>query len=201
MVKKALSLVAALAMCVSATIAQENQVNRLPEVNPAYEVNDYTTLNRGFWMAAEAAGGYSLRLNHSNFGFGEVDFTAGYRLSEYFRLGAGFGFRHYIDNDKVRYSDIAWSFPLYVNFRGNFIPTGERNVVPYYSVDFGGAIRDGIMLRPTIGLRIGQPRKAFIVGLSYTGQELKIFDYDENHDRCSKKKFASFISLRLGYEF
>ena len=191
----------ALLCCVAVANAQENQVNRLPEINTKNLQKNYSSSETGFWIAAEAVGGYSCRLYNSNFALAEIDVTAGYRFSEYIRVGAGFGGRYYFDNDKVRYNSSEWAFPIYVNARGNFIPTNYRTTVPYWSCDLGGTILDGFMLRPTVGLRIGQPRSAFLIGLTYTGQSLKGFTWNERGTRDSHTKFVSFISLKLGYEF
>jgi hypothetical protein len=56
------------------------------------------------------------------------------------------------------------------------------------------------MIRPTIGLRIGEPRSAFILGLSYMGQSIKSFEIVKN-EKVNKEKFASFFTIKLGYEF
>lgn len=206
MVKKAI-LAAALtcATAITAT-AQENTVRRLPEVDATHTgiQADYATRDTGFWIAAEATGGYSCRLMHSNFSFAEVTATAGWRFNSYLRLGVGFGGRCYFDNKKVRYTASEWAFPIFANVRGNIIPTEYRSVVPYYSVDLGGSIRDGFLFRPAVGLRIGQNRGAFLVALAYTGQDLRSYRLEtlDGGTVCEKKrKFASFISLRLGYEF
>lgn len=181
--------------------AQLNEVNRLPEISNARQQAEYRDSNTGFWISPEVSGGYSCRLNHSNFSFAEMTVTGGYRFNEYLRVGIGFGGRYYIDNSKVRYYSSAWSFPLFANIRGNIIPTEERDVVPYYSFDLGGSIRDGFLMRPTIGIRIGRNRSAMLVGISYVGQHLKSYGYNEEGYKIAKGKFASFISLRLGYEF
>ena len=196
-------LLAAIIMAGTATaaFAQENRVTRMPEVNGTNLQHTYSEDNSGFWMSAEAVGGYSCRLYNSNFSFAEVDVTAGYRFNEYVRVGLGFGGRYYFDNDKVRYNGSEWGFPLYANVRGNFMPTQYRTTVPYYSFDLGGTILDGFMMRPTVGLRIGQQRSAFLIGLTYTGQSLKGYTWNERGTKDPHFKFVSFISLKLGYEF
>lgn len=181
--------------------SQENEVRRMPEVNKDNLQHNYSADNTGFWIAAEAVGGYSCRLYNSNFALAEIDVTAGYRLNEYLRVGLGFGGRYYFDNSAVRYNGSEWAFPLYANARGNFIPTDYRTTVPYWSFDLGGTILDGFMMRPTVGLRIGQKRSAFLLGLTYTGQSLKGYTINERGTRDPKTKFVSFISLKLGYEF
>lgn len=163
-------------------------------------VGDYTANNTGFWCAVEVEGAYSLNLSNANIPMTGLMFTGGYRFNDYFRIGLGAEARYFINNDKIRYSSISWDFPLFVNLRGNFMPTGYRDVVPYWSVDFGGAIRDDFMWRPTIGIRVGSQRSAFIVGLTYTGQILKAFKCTDT-DVVKDNKYTSFLGLRLGYEF
>jgi hypothetical protein len=82
--------------------------------------------------------------------------------------------------------------------RGNFIPTQYRSVVPYYSFSIGGSIRDGFFFRPTVGLRIGQQRSAFLVSLSYVGQSMKGYKWNKE---LKYVDYVSFISLGIGYEF
>lgn len=187
------------AVCSVAASAQINQVNRLPEVGSTESTQkDYTENQTGFWMAAEASAAYSCRLFNSNFGYTELDVVLGYRFNEYIRVGVGFGGRCYFDNNKVRTSASEWAFPLFANFRGNFMPTQYRSVVPYYSLDIGGTARDGFLIRPTVGLRVGRERSAFLVGLGYVGQDLTTYSRDSFRDT---RKFVSFITLKLGYEF
>lgn len=200
MVRKFL-LAAALFFGVSSVVAQENQVYRMPEVETRDITKNYSSFDTGFWIAAEAVGAYSCRLYNSNFGLTEIDVTAGYRFNEYLRVGLGLGARYYFDNNKVRYYSSEWAMPIFANIRGNIIPTNYRTTVPYYSFDIGGTVRDGFMIRPTIGLRIGQPRNAFLLGLAYTGQSLKGFEFSPENKRLSKQRFVSFITLKLGYEF
>lgn len=203
MVNRFLTFAVAIFFAAAPMFAQENNVTRMPSVNSANLQKDYSTFDKGFWISAEAVGGYSCRIFNSNFAFTEIDVTAGYRFNEYLRVGLGFGGRYYFDNKAVRWSSSEWAFPIYANVRGNIIPTMERSVVPYYSVDLGGTVQDGFLFRPAIGLRIGQKRNAFLVALAYTGQGLKGYEdiVGGNNPREKKDRFVSFISLKLGYEF
>lgn len=198
--KKVIALAAA-AMIAAGAMAQENTVKRLPDVDTRYEQKEYTENNTGFWAAVEASGAYSCRLFNSNFSLAEVSAVFGYRFNDYLRLGIGIGGRYYFDNSKVRHTSSEWAFPLFANVRGNFLPTQYRNVVPYYSMDLGGTIRDGMMVRPTLGLRFGQSRSAFLLGVGYLGQDLKSFTFNEKGQKESKRKFVSFVTLKVGYEF
>lgn len=173
--------------------AQSDSGITLPPVGNAGNLDDYGDRNTGFWIAGQINAAYSLYLKDSNRPYTEIDVTGGYRFNEYLKAGVGFGGRYYIDGSRLRHDDIDWSFPLYVNIRGNIIHDGYNTVVPYYSVDMGGAIRDGFFWRPTIGIRVGQPRSAFLLGLTYTGQSLK--------DVSGGRRYASFLGLTLGYEY
>lgn len=186
------------AACSVAASAQINQVTRLPQVGAPEKQADYTSAGSGFWMAAEASAAYSFRLFNSNFGYTEIDAVAGYRFNEYVRVGLGLGARYYFDNNKVRSTLSEWAFPIFLNVRGNFIPTRYRDVVPYYSFDIGVTVRDGFMLRPTVGLRVGRERSAFLVGLGYVGQDLSTYSRDNLR---KTRRFVNFITLKLGYEF
>lgn len=204
MVRKIFAIAALTLSIATTATAQENTVQRLPEIDRQKSgiQTDYATRDTGFWIAGEATGGYSCRLMHSNFSFAEVTATGGWRFNSYFRLGLGFGGRCYFDNDKVRTTASEWAFPIFANVRGNFIPTDYRDVVPYYSVDIGGTVRDGFLFRPAVGIRVGQNRGAFLLALAYTGQDLRSFAFNKATFTYDKqRKFVSFISLRLGYEF
>lgn len=174
---------------------------KIPDTSKAKNPHvEYTHNDTGFWFVAELQGGYSCRVNKGNVGLMELDAVIGYRVNEYFRFGVGVGGRYYFNNEEVRWSSVEWSFPIYANFRGNIIPTEYRKVVPYYSLDIGGSIRDGFMVRPTIGIRVGEPRNAFLLGLSYLGQEVD--SYELVPPLVEKKsKFISAVTLKIGYEF
>lgn len=195
--KKILLFFLVVAFAVSAT-AQLNEVNRLPEVNGSDIQKDYSENVKGYWMAVEASGAYSCRLFNSNFGYTELDAVMGYRFNEYFRGGVGFGARYYFDNDEVRVTGAEWAFPIFANARGNFIPTKYRSVVPFYSFDIGGTVRDGFMVRPSVGLRIGRERSAFLVSIGYSGQDISTYSKSTG-DRT--RKFVSFVNMKIGYEF
>lgn len=204
MTKKLLILTAAFLCAATSVSAQLRTVNRLPEIGPSVETT-YSDNPTGFWAAVELSGGTSCRLNKDNSGFGELDAVAGYRFSDFLRIGAGVGGRYYINSDDVLWNHkIRWSFPLYVDLRGNFIPSDYRNVVPYWSFDVGGAIRDGFMARPSLGIRVGRERCAFLLSLSYTLQRMKVRElrkYDLGYKHFPECEYVSLISLRLGYEF
>lgn len=204
--KKLFVLIAAAAMSVSAVSAQNNAVEsgrtiKMPE-EKGHPINDYGTQTSGFWNAFELQGGYSVNHGHSNIGLAELDYVAGYRFNEYLRVGAGIGARFYPKSTDLRYTSWKWSFPLFVNIRGNFISSQYRTVIPYYSFDAGASIHDGFMFRPTIGIRIGNyNNSSFLVGVSYLGQNMKVAKVNDDGTVYRDNYLASFITLKLGYEF
>lgn len=176
-------------------MAQDNERWRenIPKVGKDNELSNYDQNDTGFWIAGEVNGAYSCSFSGPNAPMVEADVVGGYRFGEYIRVGLGFGGRGYINNSHIRAAKFAASFPIFVNARGNIIRTGYNNVVPYWSMSIGGAIRDGFMMRPSIGIRVGQKRSAFIAAITYTGQSLKAYDL--------KNRFCSFMGLTLGYEY
>lgn len=165
----------------------------LPEVSSDPDLRDYTKDTTGFWIAGEITAAYSCFLSHGNRPMIEGDIVGGWRFNEYLRAGLGIGFRGYPGNDHIRYHHFAGSFPIFANARGNVYKTGYHTVVPFWSASIGGAIRDGFMMRPAFGIRVGQDRAAFTAALSYTGQSLKY--------KNGKTKFCSFLGITLGYEY
>ena len=190
-----LLILAIMCSCASLAGAQERTLNRLPEISKAADYTvEYSRNSTGFWAAAELSGGSTCRISKPNTGFAELDLVAGYRFSDYLRIGAGFGVRDYgLFASSIRYRDSSWSFPIYVDLRGSFMPTVYRTVVPYWSMDLGGTVCDGFMMRPSLGIRVGRERSAFLLAVSYTGQCMDI--------RKDVNRYISMMSLRLGYEF
>ena len=180
-----------------ASMAQERTVNRIPTVSKDTNQEQYTTFDRGVWVAAEALAGYSSHLAGHNMGVGEIDVTVGYRFNQFIKLGVGIGGRYYIDQKDLRRHSSAWGMPLFVAARGNMIPGLYRKVVPYWGMELGGSIRDGFMMRPTVGIRVGEPRQAFTLGFSYMGQSIATY----NSKGEDSNRFTSFFCLRAGFEF
>lgn len=179
--------------------ADDVYLYRIPERGPGdptiESVRDRET---GFWWSGEISSGYSVRFgkpNKSTAGFGELDVTAGYRFSEYLRVGPGIGLRYYFPAHHLRKAKSPLSMPIYLNVRGQFMSCLYRDVVPYYSFNIGGAVNDGFFIRPTIGLKFGTLRNSFLLNLSYLGQSLKTLDDP------FESSFISFVCIGLGYEF
>jgi hypothetical protein len=192
MKNKAIILALTLLLGVGQALAQ-NDV-RLPQRPNRPVYHDHTQLDNGFWCAVEANVGTSVIMDKKNTQRGGLSVVGGYIFSEFMKVGIGFGGNGYFThNNEVRKSDIAWSFPVYVDLRGNFASQEVRNCVPYWSLDFGGAVRDGVFLSPTVGLRFGEKRNSWLLGLSYTVSQIdNAPGYPEG---------VSFVSLKGGFEF
>lgn len=189
---KIITLLASVFVGVASMSAQSHNP-KLPPVGTDPSLSDYSVSGTGFWAAAQLSGAYSAFLGKHNTPITELDAVVGYRFNQWLRVGVGIGARYYIENSRLRDNSVKWSMPLYLNVRGNILDDTYRTVVPYYSVDLGGAVRDGFMARPTIGLRIGQPRSSFLVGVTYTAQKLRYV--------TGSNRFVSFVGLTLGYEY
>lgn len=181
----------------SYSLAEVHKISYTEPVTPAVTQNtslkQYTDTDRGFWMRAQVIGAYTIFLNDRCAPLAEFDVAGGYRFSQYLKAGVGIGIRSYFDNDRLRGRDERWSMPVFATVEGNIIDETYRTVVPYYSLDLGGAVRDGFMVRPGVGLRIGSSRSAFLIGINYIGQSLKY--------RTGKDRFVSAAGISIGYEF
>ncbi|MEG1729215.1 MAG: hypothetical protein RR280_06710 [Bacteroidaceae bacterium] len=173
-------------------IAQERNIT-LPEMPNKSGYSDYLDVDNGYWCSIEVSGGATVQFKRRNMSFGGIAVINGYRINEFIRAGIGFGTKYYINNKDVRHSSIPWTFPLYVDLRGNFISQDNRTLVPYWSFDIGAEIRDGFFCSPTLGLRIGEKRSSFLVGVSYSYNEMKTLRH--------KNKGRSLLLLKIGYEF
>ena len=190
------------ANCILFAQSQPTRVVNMPtETGLGVQVKDYRQMQTGFFAAAEIVGGYSLEIGKKNVGFTELDLVGGYRFCDYLRVGLGLGGRYYYGSRSLTTHE--WGLPLFVNLRGNFIPNDYYNVVPFWSFDMGTTFPDGFMIRPNIGMRIGQPRSAFVATIGYMGQTLRIHKKGEAPQIFDgrERKFYNFITLKIGYEF
>lgn len=174
-------------------MAQENVVKRLPEKPKRSGYRDYGTEDKGYWIAIEAFGGSMADVGRRCIPFAGASIVNGYRFNEFLRIGIGLGTKYYISNDDVRTSSIPWSFPLYADVRGNIISQNDRTIVPYWSIDIGAEVRNGVYFSPTFGARIGEARSSFIIGVSY-----QMVPMDTWRD---KSELRNMFALKLGYEF
>ena len=179
---------------------------RLPERptnRPAYR--DHAELDNGFWCAVEAYGGTSILFKDGvdDAQRAGLSFTGGYMVNEFLKLGLGIGGNCYVNNnDQLRSTSIKWTMPLFIDLRGNLLSQEVRNFVPYWSVDIGGAIRDGFFFSPTIGMKFGEKRDSWLLGLNYNIQQIKNWTKDNrNANGQTTPEMVSFVSIKVGYEF
>ncbi len=165
-----------------------------PTVGKNPSLVDYMDFDRGFWIRANFNASMSIFVSHKCTPLFDVTVAGGYRFNQFLKVGIGLGARVYVMNDDIRTRTSMWAMPLFATIEGNIINDDNRTVTPYYSFDIGGTMPDGFMMRPTVGLRIGQSRSAFLVGLTYTGQVLK-YKYSMTN------RFISCLGVSLGYEY
>ena len=169
---------------------------RLPEKPKPQRFKDFSVEQSGVWYAAEISAASSIILNHDNVQRSFLTFTVGYRLNEFLRGGVGLGVNCYFNgNEKVRGTVNKWTMPVFLNLRGNIVSQDARGVVPYWSLDGGALLGDGYFISPTIGIRIGQHRNSFLIGLNYA-----IGDIDTSKGEIYSNP-VNFLGLKLGYEF
>lgn len=191
MVKK--SVLICLLLSSLGVMSVQSQV-RLPERPNRPSYVDHSELDNGFWCAVEATGGSSIMYNHTNAQRAGITVTGGYMVNEYLKLGIGFGANSYVNhNEPMRRTDNTWTLPLYADVRGNLISQESRNFVPYWSMDVGGAIGDGFFFSPTIGMRFGEKRDSWLLGVSYGLYSIR--------ESAGFPQYVSFASLKIGYEF
>lgn len=172
------------------SFAQDREI-RMPE-EPSKHIN-IAEENSGYWCSIEVNGGSTLMENHKNVALVSTEFTNGYRFNQWLKVGVGIGVMYYPNNKNVRDTKSQLSMPLYLNARGNMLSDEIRRTVPYWSVNVGTSIPDGFFFTPTVGLRVGEKRSAFLVGVSYTLRKLKTAPDDISN--------YSGAMVKLGYEF
>ncbi len=162
-----------------------------PKTNNS-EVN-IAELDKGYWCSIEAGGGCTTMQGMKNVAMTEFTFTNGYRFSQYLKLGIGFGGLWYINNSNVRKDNRSLAMPIFCNIRGNILSDNTRMTVPYWSLNIGSTIGDAFFMTPTIGIKIGEKRSAWLVGIGYSLRDLQI----------TNGQYKSYHSafLRVGYEY
>ena len=134
-----------------------------------------------------------MMVNKKNVAMAGASFGGGYRFSQFLKVGVGLGVLYYPNNSNVRNSDNYVAMPLFFNVRGNFLSEEIRRTVPFWSVNIGSTVPDGFFMTPSVGLRVGEKRNAFLISIGYTLRHLK--SYPQSVD------FYSGVLVKLGYEF
>ena len=194
---KKLIAILGLSLMLIPALAQNHTDYQLPETPKRAEYIDFPSLDKGFWFAAQLAPAAAFAGNGSRATFVQADIILGYRFGEFFKIGAGIAPRLVIPVN----SSTSMMFPpamlgpidlpIILDLRGNIISQESRMCVPYWSVDAGYTIKQGIYASPTIGIRVGQPRNNFIAGLTY------MFQYYGGALNIP----AHAVGLRIGFEY
>lgn len=180
-------------------MSQENQTTSssngviLPQKPHVSGFVDHGDLDCGYFVAIEANGGSTVMFKRRNTPFIGADVVNGYRFNEYLRVGVGLGAKVYTNNDEVRKSSIPWTFPIYADVRGNMVSQRSRSVVPYWNLNIGTECRDGFFFSPIIGLRVGENRSSFLIGVGYSYNQMETFR--------SSSEGRDLVVLKLGYEY
>lgn len=176
--KKTAIILAFLCIVSLPVFAQERNIT-LPEKPNRPEYVDYSSLEKGFFGAVQLSPTLAMDKDDNKTAIYQVDLIAGYRFGEFLRLGAGVS---------PRIGEMK-NLPIYVDLRGGFISQRSRMCVPYWSIDVGYTLNQGIYLAPTAGIRVGGLRHDFVLGIGYFFQGVQ----DASDFNCAV--------LRLGYEF
>lgn len=180
-------------MTTLAGFAQNREI-KLPTPPKQEPYTEFRLKETGYWCSVDLSVAPSLKFHETCMWTTTLSFVNGYRFSDYLRLGVGIGAGYYFANNSVaRRTDIRWTMPIFANARGNFFSQEVREIVPYWSVDIGGAIRDGFLFSPSIGCRFGERRNAFLLSLGYSYRGILAYDGEDDG--------RNFIVLKLGYEF
>ena len=191
--KKKLIVILLMLACCGKWSCIEAQI-RMPELPKHHNYVDHTEYNSGFWCAIEGNGGSSLVFRHTNFQRVGLTLTGGYMINEYIKFGMGLGGNYYCNNNSnCRHTKVAFTMPIFFDVRGNLVSQEVRNFVPYWSLDLGGAAGDGFFMSPTIGMRFGQKRDSWLLGIAYTLNRI--------NNNPGYPKTVSTFAIKFGYEF
>lgn len=172
------------------------QVVRLPQEPNSQEFLDYSLKDNGFWCAVEGTVNSSIIMHHRNLQRAALSFVGGYRINEFIRFGAGLGADCYFNgNSKVRSEKSMFTLPVFFDIRGNMTSQLIREIVPYWSLDIGANVGDGFFFSPTIGMRIGEQRRALLLGLSYMVGKLR------TTAPVIYPEYVNYLGFKIGYEF
>lgn len=178
---------------------------------------------RGYEKSVEATGGIGLD-KYQKFTFG-VSMVNGYRVNDYFFVGAGVGYEYL---DGLYYSsyeyhsglgnsyhgtsdDVRNNIKLYGRLKANLTAT---KVSPFFAVDLGATIglssneikmANGFYFEPCFGCDFAlSPKQAIYVMLGYNGQGYDYHAFDTTLGSTSDEMrhvLAGKFSIHLGFKF
>ena len=167
---------------------------RLPEL-PAHRYDaDLSQLDSGFWCTVQSLSGFSFRGADERAFTEQLSVVAGYRFSEYLRLGAGIGGKKYFNGSaafRTPESNLPGNIflPVFLDVRGSILSQASyRMYVPYWSFDCGYSVGEGSFFNPALGVRFGGLRNDLTLAFSYLLQQ-------------SPFGSAHLVGLSIGYEF
>lgn len=173
--------------------AQEHTI-KLPQTPKQSKYTEFSLKDKGYWWSTDLCIGPSLTFHEKNLLTTGISFVNGYRFGDYLRIGLGLGVQyHAVNNNDIRDTKVKWTMPIYLNARGNFMSQEIREIVPFWSVDLGGVVRDGFLFTPSVGCRIGEQRSAFLLSAGYSLRTIAA------KEGCAKTR--SYAVLKIGYEF
>ena len=179
--------------------------------------------NRGYEKSVEATGGIGLD-KYQKFTFG-VSMVNGYRVNDYFFVGAGVGYEYldglYYSSYEYRgglgnsYSgtsnDVRNNIKLYGRLKANLT---AAKVSPFFSVDLGGTIglssnsikmANGFFFEPCFGSDFAlSPKQAIYLMLGYNGQGYDYRAFDTTLGSTSDEMrhvLAGKFAIHLGFKF
>ncbi len=162
------------------------------------KLKEFNMQDKGWWCAVEIHAGMVWYRPKTYEGLWGLTFTNGYRFSEYFRLGVGFGVSilqyDYNYVGQFPYKIFTLEVPFFMNMRGNLFSQKERKCVPFWNVDIGYLIVRKFMFDVGIGIRAGGIRNNFVLSVNYIGRMVEPHYNQES-------KFSNGILMKLGYEF
>lgn len=184
----------------------QNTEKAMPAESTEKKFVDYKEHDKGYYTAVELNFGGALG-NYSMMNL-DLQWVNGYRFNEFIKVGIGFAARYYlkdenrfIEKDSIISKGKQFAFPIYVDIRGNFMAQKTRMFTPYWSFNVGYIIRDNFFFSPTVGMKFGQKRHNFLVGLSYTGQISKVVPNIIPADKPLKNRFINILAVKIAYEF
>lgn len=175
----------------SFALTMNAQEIRMPKMPKKKAFKDFSQQEKGIWFAFEAGAGSTAESNMRNAQIATATATAGYRFSEYLKVGVGVGGGYYFNNSDIRQSGSRVNIPVFVNARGNLMTQEYQTAVPYWNFSIGSRVNDGMFISPGIGFRFGEHRSSFIMAVKYEYGQIKLVD---------GKKWCSSFHLSLGYE-
>ena len=169
---------------------------------------------RGFEKAVEATGGVGLD-KYQKFSFG-LNFVGGYRINDYFFVGAGAGYE-YLDGlyyTSYEYhsgagnsyhgtsTDVRNNIKVFGRLKANLTAT---KVSPFFAVDLGANFGLSFYFEPCFGCDFAlTPKQAIYVMLGYNGigYDYKAFDTTLGSAGSEMRHvLAGKFSIHLGFKF